>query len=68
MWGWPITLGLLTVFGLISALFSDGGLGDVLAWFALGIPVVVCAMLLTSTAATWAPKARWPFSSSTRVN
>ncbi|RSZ45667.1 MULTISPECIES: hypothetical protein [unclassified Variovorax] len=43
MWGWPITLGLLTVFGLISALFSDGGLGDVLAWFALGIPVVVCA-------------------------
>ena len=27
-----------------------------------------CAMLLTSTAATWAPKARWPFSSSTRAN
>jgi hypothetical protein len=43
MWGRPIVLGLLTSFGLISALFSDGGLGDILAWFALGIPVVVCA-------------------------
>ncbi|MEJ1167528.1 hypothetical protein [Variovorax sp. CCNWLW235] len=43
MWGWPIVLGVLTSIGLISALFSDGGLGDVLAWFALGIPVVVCA-------------------------
>ena len=43
MWGWPVMLGLLTTFGLISALFSDGGLGDVLAWITLGIPVVVCA-------------------------
>ena len=43
MWGWPIALGLLTTIGLISALFSDGGFGDVLAWFALGVPVVVCA-------------------------
>lgn len=42
MWGWPIVLGVLTSIGLISALFSDGGLGDVLAWFALGVPVVVC--------------------------
>ncbi len=43
MWGWPIALGLLTTIGLISALFSDGGFGDMLAWFALGVPVVVCA-------------------------
>ncbi|RST54655.1 hypothetical protein [Variovorax sp. DXTD-1] len=43
MWGWPIVLGVLTSIGLISALFSDGGLGDMLAWFALGIPVAVCA-------------------------
>ncbi|KQU84562.1 hypothetical protein ASC78_08615 [Variovorax sp. Root318D1] len=42
MWGWPIVLGVLTAVGLVSALFSDGGLGDVLAWFALGLPVVVC--------------------------
>ena len=43
MWGWPIALGLLTGIGLISALFSDGGAGDVVAWFALGLPVAVCA-------------------------
>ena len=43
MWAWPIALGVLTAVGLVSALFSDGGLGDVLAWFALGLPVVVCA-------------------------
>ena len=43
MWGWPIVLGLLTIFGLVSALFSDGGLGDILAWITLGIPVIVCA-------------------------
>ncbi|MDQ0069796.1 hypothetical protein J2W34_001570 [Variovorax boronicumulans] len=42
MWGWPIVLGVLTTIGLISALFSDGGFGDMLAWVALGIPVVVC--------------------------
>jgi nicotinamide riboside transporter PnuC len=42
MWGWPIALGVLTAIGLISALFSDGGFGDMLAWVALGIPVVVC--------------------------
>ena len=43
MWGWPIALGLLTTIGLISALFSDGGFGDMLAWFALGVLVVVGA-------------------------
>ncbi|HYP83156.1 hypothetical protein [Variovorax sp.] len=43
LWGWPIVLGLLTAVGLVSALFSDGGAGDVLAWIALGIPVLVGA-------------------------
>lgn len=43
LWAWPIALGLLTILGLISALFSDGGAGDMLAWVALGIPVGVCA-------------------------
>lgn len=43
MWGWPIALGVLTIAGLISALFSDGGLGDMLAWVALGVPVIVGA-------------------------
>ena len=41
VWGWPIALGLLTCIGLVSALFSDGGLGDALAWVTLGIPVAV---------------------------
>ena len=42
LWGWPIVMGVLTTIGLISALFSDGGLGDAVAWIALGIPVAVC--------------------------
>ncbi|MDM0011373.1 hypothetical protein QTH87_02870 [Variovorax sp. J22P168] len=43
LWGWPIVLGVLTTIGLVSALFSDGGFGDALAWVALGIPVAVGA-------------------------
>jgi len=42
MWGWPIVLGVLTAVGLVSALFSDGGAGDFVAWVTLGIPVAVC--------------------------
>lgn len=43
LWGWPLVMGVLTTVGLISALFSDGGAGDILAWVTLGIPVAVCA-------------------------
>ena len=42
LWGWPIVFGVLTSVGLISALFSDGGMGDMLAWLTLGIPVAAC--------------------------
>lgn len=42
LWGWPIALGTMTAVGLVSALFSDGGFGDALAWVTLGIPVAVC--------------------------
>jgi len=42
LWGWPIALGLMTAVGLVSALFSDGGFGDMLAWVTLGIPTFVC--------------------------
>ena len=42
LWGWPIVLGLMTAAGLVSALFSDGGPGDVLAWVTLGIPTAIC--------------------------
>ncbi len=41
MWGWPIVLGVLTTIGLVSALFSDGGLGDMLAGVCLAIPAAV---------------------------
>ena len=41
MWGWPIVLGLLTTVALISALFSDGGLGDMLAGVCLAVPAAV---------------------------
>ena len=43
LWGWPIVLGVLTCVGLVSALFSDHGVGDAVAWVALGIPVAVGA-------------------------
>ncbi|MFG0601498.1 hypothetical protein ACF8PL_14270 [Delftia sp. WSY_4] len=38
LWGWPIALGVLTAIGLVSALFSDGGLGDMLAGVCLAVP------------------------------
>ena len=42
LWGWPIAMGLLTSVGLVSALFGDGGFGDMLAWLTLGIPTAAC--------------------------
>ncbi len=41
VWGWPIVLGGLTTIGLISALFSDGGFGDMLAGVCLAVPAAV---------------------------
>lgn len=41
VWTVPIYLGLISSVGLIAALLSDDGLGDYLAWLALGIPVAV---------------------------
>jgi len=38
LWAWPIALGVLTASGLIAALFSDDGWGDVLAGICLAIP------------------------------
>jgi len=45
LWGWPIAFGLLSATGLLSALFSDGGLGDAWSWLALGLPVLAIAWL-----------------------
>ena len=41
MWGAPIAIGALTSIGLVSALFSDGGFGDILAGVVLSVPVAV---------------------------
>jgi len=41
IWGWPLVLAALTTIGLVAALFSDAGLGDILAGICLGVPVAV---------------------------
>ena len=43
LWAWPLLLGVLTAVGLVAALFSDGGFGDLLAGVCLAVPVVVGA-------------------------
>ncbi len=40
IWTAPILLGLSSAIGLATALFSDG-IGDYVAWVALGVPVAV---------------------------
>ena len=42
LWGWPIVLGVLTAFGLISALVGDGAY-DAMSWIGLGVPLAVAA-------------------------
>jgi NADH:ubiquinone oxidoreductase subunit 2 (subunit N) len=42
IWGMPILLGLLSGFGLVSALLEDG-MWDLLSWLALGIPTALIA-------------------------
>ena len=41
VWSWPVVLGVLTSIGLVSALFSDDGWGDLLANVCLAVPVLV---------------------------
>ncbi len=42
-WSWPIGLGALIVFGLLSALLGEGGIWWGLSWAALTIPLLVIA-------------------------
>jgi len=42
LWGMPILLGILTLVGLLSALFGDG-IWDALSAVTLGVPVAVGA-------------------------
>ena len=40
-WRWPVVIGVLTTIGLVAALFSDGGPGDMLANACLAVPAAV---------------------------
>ncbi len=41
VWGWPLALALLSVFGLLSALLGQGGIWWLLSWIALAAPLAV---------------------------
>ena len=46
VWPWPIALGLLTVFGLLSALLGQHGIWLALSWAALSVPLIVTFVCL----------------------
>lgn len=46
VWPWPIALGLLTIFGLLSALLGQHGIWLALSWAALSIPLIVTVACL----------------------
>lgn len=46
VWPWPIALGLLTAFGLLSALLGQHGIWLALSWGALSIPLIVTVICL----------------------
>lgn len=46
VWPWPIALGLLTIFGLLSALLGQQGVWLALSWAALSIPLIVTVICL----------------------
>nr|WP_240906362.1 hypothetical protein [Komagataeibacter xylinus] len=46
VWPWPIALGLLTAFGLLSALLGQHGIWLALSWAALSIPLIVTVICL----------------------
>ncbi|HWB50402.1 MAG TPA: hypothetical protein VG651_14925 [Stellaceae bacterium] len=41
MWGWPLSLAALSLFGLLSALLGQGGVWWLLSWIALAVPLIV---------------------------
>lgn len=46
VWPWPIALGLLTIFGLLSALLGQHGVWLALSWATLSIPLIVTVICL----------------------
>ncbi len=47
VWGWPLALGALTIFGLLSALLGERGIWWVLSWIALSIPLAVIVLFVS---------------------
>ena len=45
IWRWPIALGVLSLIGLLSALFGDGA-WDLASWLILGLLVLICLRLM----------------------
>ncbi len=43
VWGWPLALAVLTLFGLLAALLGQEGTWLWLSWSALAMPLVVIA-------------------------
>ena len=41
LWGWPVLLAGLSIFGLLSALLGQGDVWWVLSWAALTTPLAV---------------------------
>lgn len=46
VWPWPIALGALTVFGLLSALLGQHGIWLALSWTTLSLPPIVTVACL----------------------
>ena len=46
VWPWPVALGLLTAFGLLSALLGQHGVWLALSWIALSVPLIVTVICL----------------------
>lgn len=41
VWGMPILLGIISLFGLIGALAGTEIIWDALSWISLGIPLII---------------------------
>lgn len=46
IWAWPVVLGGLTLFGLMSALLGQHGIWLVLSWISLSTPLAVMTLCL----------------------
>lgn len=43
VWGWPLSLAIVTLLGLVSALIGGAGIWLWLSWMSLALPLLVIA-------------------------